>query len=102
MPRYRKKPVEIHAVQWDGGKHPDLIVNTDDLDQFMRTGDGKYRLLVPAGHGLIMTLEGPHIVSPGDYIVTGVAGEKYPVKPDIFHQTYDCFEWTDPDPEEAA
>ena len=37
----------------------------------------------------IETLEGVVVASPGDYIVTGVAGEVYPCKPDIFEQTYE-------------
>lgn len=36
----------------------------------------------------IETLEGVHHASPGDWIITGVKGEKYPCKPDIFEQTY--------------
>ncbi len=42
----------------------------------------------------IQTLEGPHIVTPGDWIITGVKGEKYPCKPDIFDATYDAVEGT--------
>ncbi|MDK2822030.1 MAG: hypothetical protein PWP31_1995 [Clostridia bacterium] len=37
----------------------------------------------------IETLEGTMIASPGDYIITGVDGEKYPCKPDIFEKTYE-------------
>lgn len=37
----------------------------------------------------IDTLEGTMIASPGDYIITGVKGEKYPCKPDIFLATYE-------------
>jgi len=37
---------------------------------------------------IVQTLEGPMLVSPGDYIITGVAGEQYPCKPDIFEKTY--------------
>lgn len=37
----------------------------------------------------IDTLEGVMKASPGDWIVTGVDGEKYPVKPDIFEKTYE-------------
>ena len=37
----------------------------------------------------IDTLEGVMKASPGDWIVTGVYGEKYPVKPDIFEKTYE-------------
>jgi hypothetical protein len=38
---------------------------------------------------IIHTLEGDMIASIGDYIITGVNGEKYPCKPDIFHKTYE-------------
>ena len=40
-------------------------------------------------HGWIDTLEGGHIVCPGDWIITGVKGEHYPCKPDIFEMTYE-------------
>jgi hypothetical protein len=40
-------------------------------------------------HGWIDTLEQGHRVCPGDYIITGVKGERYPCKPDIFEATYD-------------
>ena len=38
----------------------------------------------------IQTLEGPMEVRPGDWIITGVQGERYPCKPDIFEQTYEA------------
>lgn len=37
----------------------------------------------------IDTLEGRMIAAPGDWIITGVHGEKYPCKPDIFEKTYE-------------
>jgi len=40
-------------------------------------------------YGKIETLEGPHLVTPGDWIITGVRGEHYACKPDIFEQTYE-------------
>lgn len=40
----------------------------------------------------IETLEGTMTASPGDYIITGVKGERYPCKPDIFEATYDPVE----------
>jgi hypothetical protein len=40
-------------------------------------------------HGWIDTKEGGHIVCPGDWIITGVQGERYPCKPDIFEATYE-------------
>lgn len=38
---------------------------------------------------IIHTLEGDMKAMPGDYIITGVNGEQYPCKPDIFHKTYE-------------
>lgn len=38
---------------------------------------------------IIHTLEGDMIASPGDWIITGVHGEEYPCKPDIFEKTYE-------------
>ena len=38
---------------------------------------------------IINTLEGDMKASPGDWIITGVNGEKYPCKPDIFEKTYE-------------
>lgn len=37
---------------------------------------------------VIHTLEGDMKASPGDWIITGVEGEQYPCKPDIFEKTY--------------
>ena len=37
----------------------------------------------------IETLEGTHKANVGDYIITGVHGEQYPCKPDIFEETYE-------------
>lgn len=39
-------------------------------------------------HGWIDTLEGGHIVCPSDWIITGVRGERYPIKDAIFKETY--------------
>jgi len=72
MPHFRKRPVIISAEQWFPGKNIDGMFYDATLDRW-----------------LIPTLEGPHTVSPGDWIITGVKGEKYACKPDIFAQTYD-------------
>jgi hypothetical protein len=40
----------------------------------------------------IHTIEGDMKAKKGDYIITGIAGEKYPCKPDIFYQTYEELE----------
>ena len=38
---------------------------------------------------IINTLEGPLRAAPGDWIITGVRGEQYPCKPDVFKKTYE-------------
>src|SRR3990167_9830082 len=59
MSKFRKKPIVVEAVQWFGE---------------------------PCS---IETLEGTLFVSPGDWIIAGVKGERYPCKPDIFAATYE-------------
>jgi hypothetical protein len=79
--KYIKKPVVIDAIQWQGfGKVP-FIPEVKQLDPYNESG--KVNL------GWIQTLEGGHVVTPGDWIITGVKGEKYPCKPDIFEMTYE-------------
>lgn len=81
--RYRKKPVVIEAVQWfRAGDHP-KVVSIPNWHQ-----DHGYK----QSHGWIETLEGGHIVSPGDWIITGVKGESYPCKDEIFQMTYERVE----------
>ncbi len=41
---------------------------------------------------VIRTLEGDMRAEPGDWVITGVQGEKYPCKPEIFKQTYELVE----------
>mgnify|MGYP000130347980 FL=1 len=38
---------------------------------------------------IIKTLEGDMRAQRGDWIITGVNGEQYPCKPDIFDKTYE-------------
>lgn len=87
MAKFQKKPVIVEATQWfKNGDHPEVHFTT--LEPFdPRACDICDK---PMGeHGFIDTLEGGHIVCPGDWIITGVAGEYYPCKPDIFEQTYE-------------
>lgn len=77
MPKFRKKPEVIEAEQWFGHKHIDGVIESPVLSD-----DGK-------PYGQIKTLEGWMIASEGDWIITGVNGEKYPCKPDIFAKTYE-------------
>lgn len=38
---------------------------------------------------IVQTIEGPLRAAPGDWIITGIRGEQYPCKPDVFHRTYE-------------
>jgi len=89
MGKYRKKPVVIEAEQWDTYSHVEGVRITHNLPDNSRCG---YCLDKLPNHGWITTLEGGYIVCPGDWIITGVKGEKYPCKPDIFDATYDRVE----------
>lgn len=94
--RYKKKPVVIDAYQWHQvseyikGVERDVdYYRTPDLDGQVEC---KYCGDIMHNHGWIDTFEGGHIVCPNDWIITGVQGEKYPCKPDIFEQTYELAE----------
>jgi hypothetical protein len=83
MPKFRKKPVVIEAwqVQSNMGGCPKWL--TDELGKSVRGSGG-----VPIF--FIKTLEGEMRADPGDWIIQGVKGELYPVKDDIFQQTYEA------------
>jgi len=77
--KYRKKPVVIEAVQWNGE-------NVSEVLDFMNWRNASH----DERAGLVIhTLEGNHQATPGDFIIKGVKGEFYPCKPDIFAATYD-------------
>ena len=79
--QYRKKPVVVCAWLWKGS-------TLSDANNFaLLTGLEGFIF----GHsGLrIKTLEGEMLVSKGDFVIRGVAGEYYPCKPDIFYATYE-------------
>lgn len=81
--RWRKKPVEIEAVQYDGG-------NAEEICQWVDDNSGDFCPAITYGSELIIsTLEGDMRASVGDWIIRGVQGEFYPCKPDIFAATYD-------------
>jgi hypothetical protein len=89
MAKFRKKPVVIEAVQWNGK-------NFDEVMNFMNVVHGHKVAYEDAEHAaintgnlLIDTLEGRMIANTGDWIIKGVKGEFYPCKPDIFEATYD-------------
>jgi hypothetical protein len=93
--KYRKKPVVIDAVQWFRmGDHPAVMDYHQAWDKGYRNADPAKAGLATVdsgltGKGIIQTLEGWHEVTPGDWVITGVKGEHYPCKPEIFAMTYD-------------
>jgi len=97
MKKYKKKSIEVEAVQWHkNGDHPDdgNPGAEGGVVRYFRhprvPGDEVCRCRsVMHNHGWIDTLEGGHIVCPGDFIITGIAAERYPCKPDIFRATYE-------------
>lgn len=93
--KYRKKPIVIEAIRWDGKNHRDMYKFLGGSDDDWIRPDGKNFYInhnkVPGGL-VILTLEGEHIASIGDYIIRGVNGEYYPCKPDIFEKTYEAVE----------
>lgn len=90
--KYRKKPVVVEAKQWhEAGEHSEVRPFSRD-EETGKLVCGKCRTHRMDAHGWIDTLEGGHIVCPGDWIIKGVQGEYYPCKPDIFEATYDPVE----------
>ena len=89
MAKFRKKPVVIEAVQYPC-EHAALRRCDCDADQSKyQDGPAPPAACANCGHEFIETLEGCMRVSPGDWIITGVNGEHYPCKPDIFEATYE-------------
>lgn len=76
--KYRKKPVVVEAVQWNGNNHKEVIDFAENKIWFDALGNI-----------WIATLEGDMVAKKGDYIIKGVQGEYYPCKPDIFAETYE-------------
>jgi hypothetical protein len=126
MAKFRKKPVVIEATQWfKNGDHPldyskdhDGLVKGEmsvitkeerkeknwegDIVRYYRTPaiDGqtscKHCGVIMHEHGWIDTIQGGHVVCPGDWIITDDRvkderghGHYYPCKPDIFEATYE-------------
>lgn len=88
MSQYRKRPIVISATQWfSKGDHPAVSRLWGPI---YPRGERCGQCDKPYGvHGWIATLEGGHVVCQGDWIITGIAGEHYPCKPDIFDLTYE-------------
>ena len=90
--KYKKKPVIIEAIQFDGlnlEEIKDFVgdkLKYDIIDSAWQVGKGAPHILME-----IETLEGNMKVSEMDYIIQGISGEFYPCKPDIFEKTYEYY-----------
>lgn len=91
--QFRKKPVVIDAMQWDGTVDGATAIIDATLDS-----GGTARFVCPEPGGCtdetrhriaIDTLEGTMFADPLDWVIRGIKGEFYPCKPDIFAATYD-------------
>jgi hypothetical protein len=86
--KFRKKPIVIDAIQWDGTNLREVIAFTGKHPRWHEWFDSfeAYEARVKADGGVfkIFTLEGVMEASVGDWIIRGVKGEMYPCKPDIF------------------
>lgn len=87
MAKYIKKPVMVEAVLYKKGMEDGM----DDVNTAVNSGLDTNTYINPLGFEqipFINTLEGKHYISEGDYIITGIEGERYPCKKNIFHKTY--------------
>lgn len=104
LKKYRKKPVEIEAMPFDGtnaDRHAVFCwIERNTLGSYDTNARDEKGDRIPApesgvsidaetGQMVIATLEGEMSVSLGDYVIRGVQGEFYPVKPEIFTATYE-------------
>jgi len=86
--KYRKRPVVIEAVQFNGANQGPVFefcptaVHGLDVPTSTSIGTMMPYLIIP-------TLEGNHRANVGDWIIKGIKGEFYPCKPDIFAATYE-------------
>ena len=98
--RFRKKPVEIDAINFDGTaeRGAEIILwvyqngGSAEYHPFLADhfkGDPKVYMAHPDPYMRIVTLEGTMVASKGDWVIRGVQGEFYPCKPDIFEATYE-------------
>lgn len=87
--KFRKKPVVIDAEQWFPGVFIDTLKYYGEDGPIGIKEDSSLDERQVITHAWCPTLEGGHWVTVGDWIITGIKGEKYPCKPDIFEATYE-------------
>jgi hypothetical protein len=93
MAKYRKKPVIIEAVQFNGFNKKNGQVDLSERPEWLISEFGKKVIFFDKRNTLtIKTLEGNMTANIGDWIIKGVNGEYYPCKPSVFEQTYELIE----------
>lgn len=91
MPKFIKKPVIVDAVQfeWEDGHGIPSIPGVKFWTWTQVETSGGLKSVPDPKSAYVETLEGILHVSRGDWIITGVQGERYPCKPEIFAATYE-------------
>ena len=91
IPTFRKKPVVIEAVQFDGSHEcaEKIIDWVNRSTGYTPSASINPPILFYFGEMRIRTPEGEMTGVKGDWIIKGVKGEMYPCKPDIFAMTYE-------------
>lgn len=90
--QFRKKPVVIEAVQFTEAIRDAHLFDGQPLPEGVeipRKHLHPGNRIVYSAEAYVQTLEGRMRVSVDDWIIKGVAGERYPCKPDIFAATYE-------------
>lgn len=88
--KFRKKPVVIEAVQLTEAVAAAYLFDNAALPDGVKFSSSSHKSgRINNFYAYVETLEGRMEVSLGDWIITGVKGEHYPCKPDIFEMTYE-------------
>ena len=90
--KFRKKPVVIKAMQFTEAVRDAALFDGQPLPDGVHRGASTLHpptRKVWSASFFIETLEGRMEVSVGDWVITGIKGERYPCKPDIFAATYE-------------
>ena len=82
---WRKKPIVVEAEVYRAGLEEGFCLPPNDMPKGAKNPNSRDTAFV----AYIDTLEGRHWINEGDYIITGIKGERYPCKPDIFLATYE-------------
>ncbi len=87
MKKYRKKPIVVEAIQWNG-------VNRGEVEMFCGHDNVEFKVEILSGSTLglqliVKALERDMVANRGDYIIKGICGEFYSCKEEIFEKTYE-------------